>query len=111
MEELKEAFGIVLMTNRENQTGGEENEKMEEILRITKAQLEKLPVGEKPPQLARKKKMFRCVISYFEMKRAVRRNGHILTKRGIKASSNTLKHTVSLQNETLLLYRVVFTTT
>ena len=55
MEEFKEAFGTVLKTKREDQTGGEEEEKVEEILRITKAQLEKLPEGEKAPQLARKK--------------------------------------------------------
>lgn len=56
LEELKEAFGEVLMTNGEDQTGGEEKEKMEEILKITKAQLEKLLGGEKAPQPARKKK-------------------------------------------------------
>lgn len=55
MEEFKEAFGTALKTKREDQTGGEEEEKVEEILRITEAQLEKLPEGEKAPQLARKK--------------------------------------------------------
>lgn len=55
LEEFKEAFGTALKTKREDQTGGEEEEKVEEILRITEAQLEKLPEGEKAPQLARKK--------------------------------------------------------
>lgn len=37
-------------------------EKMEEILKITKAQLENLPVGEKAPQLARKNVHMYCIL-------------------------------------------------
>lgn len=69
---------------------------MEEILKIAKAQLDKLPVSEKASQISRKK-TFRCVISCFEIMKAVRRNGHNLTKRAIQVSSNALKQTISLQ--------------
>jgi len=54
LEELQEAFGTVFKTKEEDQTGGEQEDKMEEMLKITKGWLEKLPVVEKAPQLARK---------------------------------------------------------
>lgn len=47
--ELKEGFGIVFETKRHDQTCGEGEGKTEDILKITKGQLEKPPVGEKGP--------------------------------------------------------------
>lgn len=47
--ELKEGFGIAFEPKRHDQACGEGEGKTEDILKITKAQLEKPPVGKKGP--------------------------------------------------------------
>lgn len=61
MEEFKEAFGTVFKT-KGDEPGGEEEVKMEEILNITKAKLEKLPGVKKRHNWLGKKNVQMCYI-------------------------------------------------
>lgn len=76
--------------------------------KITKVQLEKLPIGEKAPQWPGKRKVQVCYILLWDQKDREEKWPQFI-KRAIKVSLDTLKQTVSMQTgDTLVLYGRIY---